>query len=98
MKEVKRVLRPGGTVVIFETLGTGTEVPDPPDSLKPYYQVLTDQYGFHHRWERADYTFASVEEARKGTAFFFGEDVSNKIIQNKWSIVPECAGIWWKRG
>lgn len=93
--EMKRVLRPGGTIIIFETLGTGTETPNPPDFLRPYYDALFDKYGFNHRWVRADYSFSSVEEARKSTEFFFGEDLASKIVENNWATVPECAGIWW---
>lgn len=93
---MKRVVRPGGTIIIFETMGTGEELPAPPQNLTPYFHALIDKYGFKHRWVRADYHFASFEEAKDGTAFFFGEEVVQKIVKNQWSIVPECAGIWWK--
>lgn len=96
ISEMERVLRPGGTIVIFETMGTGTETPNPPEFLKPYYRALTEQYGFLHRWIRADYVFNSMEEAKRSTEFFFGEELTRKIEQNEWSVVPECAGIWWK--
>ncbi|RAP21073.1 hypothetical protein C2W64_03656 [Brevibacillus laterosporus] len=33
MSEIKRVLRPGGTAIIFETMGTGYETPHPPAFL-----------------------------------------------------------------
>jgi ubiquinone/menaquinone biosynthesis C-methylase UbiE len=93
--EMKRVLRPGGTIILFETLGTGTETPNPPDFLQPYYDALINKYGFSHRWVRADYSFANVDEARKSTEFFFGEDLAARITKNNWATVPECAGIWW---
>lgn len=96
ISELERVLKPGGTMIIFETMGTGTENPNPPDFLKPYYQALTQQYGFQHRWIRVDYQFSSVKEAKESTTFFFGDELSQKIAENEWSIVPECAGIWWK--
>lgn len=94
--EMTRVLKPGGTIIIFETMGTGTEQPNPPDILKPYFNALTNNYGFNHRWVRADYEFSSFEDARNVTEFFFGEEVAQKIINNEWATVPECAGIWWK--
>lgn len=97
ISEIKRVLRPGGTIIIFETMGTGTETPDPPDFLMPYFHALTEQYGFSHRWIRADYEFPSFEEARAGMEFFFGAELAEKIVRNRWSTVPECAGIWWKQ-
>lgn len=96
MSEIKRVLRPGGTIIIFETMGTGTEIPSPPDFLQPYFDALINKYDFKHRWVRADYEFSSFAEAKSGTEFFFGKEVAQKIVTNQWSTVPECAGIWWK--
>jgi len=96
ISEMIRVLKPGGTIILFETMGTGTELPDPPEYLIPYFSALTQQYGFNHRWVRADYEFSTSEEAKEGMEFFFGEELVKKIVENQWSTVPECAGIWWK--
>ncbi|MEF7439945.1 class I SAM-dependent methyltransferase [Paenibacillus lautus] len=96
MAELHRVLRPGGTILILETMGTGTETPNPPDFLTGYYAQLEQQYGFSHQWIRTDYVFDTVEEALLNTGFFFGEELTDKIIANQWSTVPECAGVWWK--
>lgn len=96
MREVGRVLRSGGTIIIMETMGTGTETPAPPNFLTPYYAALVNDYGFHFRWTRTDYTFDSVEEAVRHIAFFFGQELADDIERNQWAIVPECAGIWWK--
>lgn len=96
MSELQRVLRRNGTIVIFETLGTGTEVPNPPDFLTSYYSELINRYNFNHRWIRMDYNFKSIEEAKTYTEFFFGNELTNKIDDNNWATVPECAGIWWK--
>lgn len=96
ISELYRVVRKNGTIVILETLGTGTETPNPPEILKNYYSSLETDYGFHHKWIRTDYTFHNVEEAQASTAFFFGEAIAQKIRENQWSTVPECGGIWWK--
>lgn len=96
MAELQRVLRPGGTMIILETMGTGTETPNPPNFLVEYYAQLEHRYGFSHRWIRTDYVFDTVEEAQRCTGFFFGEELWDKIQANQWSTVPECAGIWWK--
>lgn len=96
MAELTRVLRPGGTIIIFETMGTGTETPNPPAFLKPYYEQLENKYGFEHRWIRTDYTFEDAKEAKEKTEFFFGAELAQRIEENGWSTVPECAGIWWK--
>lgn len=68
--EIKRVLRPGGTVIILETLGTGTETPDAPAFLRGYYAALTEEYGFSHKWIRIDYEFEHIEQAVQLAGFF----------------------------
>ncbi|MFF2479974.1 class I SAM-dependent methyltransferase [Paenibacillus sp. NPDC058071] len=95
MAEMKRVLRPNGTIIIFETMGTGTETPDPPAFLKEYYSSLVRQYGFSHKWIRTDYEFDSVHQAEELTRFFFGEEIVNQVLEQNRICVPECAGIWW---
>ena len=93
--EVKRVLRPGGTVIIIETLGTGTEMPHPPSSeLEAFYSWL-EEYGFAAKWISTDYRFASLIEAEELTRFFFGEALADRVVKEKRIILPECTGIWW---
>ncbi|GMK40666.1 hypothetical protein PCCS19_37220 [Paenibacillus sp. CCS19] len=94
--ELTRVVRPNGTIIIFETMGTGTETPNPPEFLTAYYDQLVNKYGFEHKWIRTDYTFGDVTEAKQKTEFFFGTELAQRIEENGWSTVPECAGIWWK--
>lgn len=93
--EMKRVLRPGGTIVILETMGTGTEVPDPPEFLRAYYAALTDVYGFSHRWIRTDYEFEHIGQAEELAGFFFGDEMAERVLANHWVRLPECAGVWW---
>lgn len=95
--ELRRIGRPGATFILLETMGTGTEQPRPPAFLTPYYRELESVYGFAHRWIRADYTFGSPEEAASRIRFFFGEALAREVERNRWSVVPECAGIWWRR-
>lgn len=95
MQEITRVLRPGGTVIIIENFGTGSETPSPPHFLLDYYRVLEQEYGFSHTWIRTDYTFESVAEAEMLTRFFFGDPVADKVVAEKLKHLPECAGIWW---
>jgi len=91
-KEIKRILRPRGTVIIIETLGTGYESPRRAGSH--YYQYLT-QMGFQSCWVRTDYLFDSVEEAEQQMRFFFGKVVANRVLKENLKVVPECTGIWW---
>lgn len=94
--EMKRVLRPGGTVMILETLGTGSEKPCPPNgALAMYYAWLEREHGFASTWIRTDYQFNSVSEAQESTRFFFGDELVARIGQEGWATLPECTGIWW---
>jgi ubiquinone/menaquinone biosynthesis C-methylase UbiE len=96
LAEIARILRPGGTTILLETLGTGCETPAPPAFLLPYYRALMEEYGFFHKWIRADYRFDSVEEAVELAEFFFGDRVAEKVIRHGWSTLSECAGVWWR--
>ncbi len=93
--EMKRVLRPCGTIIIFETMGTGVTAPNLPNMLHNYYERLEKEYGFSHKSIRLDYQFDSVQQAEESTRFFFGEELADQVVKEQWSIVPECAGVWW---
>jgi len=96
LDEMKRMLRPGGVVIILETLGTGYSTPTPPEIVQAYLAFLEEEAGFSTTWIRTDYLFESVEQAREVTGFFFGEEmVENIIIRIDQAILPECTGIWW---
>lgn len=93
--EMKRVLRPGGMIVIMETMGTGYETPHPPEFLTQYYSLLENKYGFSHKWIRLDYQFADLEEAERQARFFFGNELADRVVAEKLVTLPECAGVWW---
>ncbi|GAB1469127.1 hypothetical protein MASR2M66_00030 [Chloroflexota bacterium] len=94
--EMKRVLRPGSFIVLFESLGTGNESPVKLDHLAKFYPWL-DKVGFQNKWIRTDYKFSSVAEAEELSRFFFGDELGNKVRDSKWVILPECTGVWWKK-
>lgn len=96
LREIKRVLRDRGSVVLLETLGTGVTEPRPPEKLAPYFNFLED-FGFTRSWIRTDYKFQSRDEARELVRFFFGEEMLPNINQDAEPILPECTGIWWCR-
>jgi len=96
LDEMRRILRPGGSIVILETLGTGHESPHPPDNLVEYFSYL-EQQGFEHAWIRTDYRFDSMEEAEDIVGFFYGEAMLDEISNGDEVTLPECTGIWWKK-
>lgn len=97
LAEFRRVLRPGGTAIIIETLGTGRETPEAPSpALAEYYAWLEGEHGYSATWIRTDYRFASLEEAARLTGFFFGEGFAARVLEDRWVDVPECTGIWWR--
>jgi ubiquinone/menaquinone biosynthesis C-methylase UbiE len=94
--EFFRILRPGGKIILLESLGTGNVNPHPPDHLKEYLAYL-DKAGFRSTWIRTDYRFASLQEAQELVSFFFGDALADKVRQEGWQTLPECTGIYWKK-
>lgn len=96
--EMLRVIRPGGTAILIETLGTGTPTPNPPaDWFSTFYDYLEDERGFSVTWIRTDFRFESLDEARELTGLFFGDYMQGMtfIQEEDHVILPECTGIWW---
>jgi SAM-dependent methyltransferase len=88
-------LRPGGRVVLFETLGSGVESPAPPTpGLAEYTAWLEGERGFTRRLLRTDYVFASVAEAAEVTGAFFGADFAARVRERGWARVPEWTWMW----
>lgn len=96
LSEVKRILRPEGTLILIESLGTGFETPHTPDVLVEYLDYL-NTHGFESTWIRTDYRFKDKAEAQDLTTFFFGEEPMLMLATTNGVIVPECTGLWWKK-
>jgi len=95
--EMRRLLRPHGTAVLIETLGTGQRQPSPPtEGLAELYRWWEEEHGFQHRWVRTDYQFESVDEAESLVGFFFGPELAERVRRERLTILPECSGIWWR--
>jgi ubiquinone/menaquinone biosynthesis C-methylase UbiE len=94
LAEARRVLRIGGIVILFESLGTGNESPKRLEHLENFYGWL-DEKGFQNKWIRTDYKFESPEVAKEIAGFFFGEEMKERIQREQLTILPECTGIWW---
>ncbi|MFZ5880266.1 MAG: class I SAM-dependent methyltransferase [Chloroflexota bacterium] len=96
MDEMKRVLKPGGLVVLYESLGTGNAEPIRLPHLEKFYPWL-DEMGFQNQWIRTDYQFKSLEEAVDLAGFFFGAELAERVQKENLVILPECTGVWWKK-
>ena len=94
IREMIRVLRPNGILIIIETLTTGSTTPAPPtQGLAKYYAWLENQWGFSRQPVQTDYQFQDLEEAVELTSFFFGTELAQKVRQNNWVRLPEWTGI-----
>jgi len=95
LAEAKRLLRPGGILILLENYGTGFKSPNPPPHLNDYFDFLKSK-DFDDTWIRTDYSFKDMDEAMALSGFFFGEEMAAKIQKYQWCILPECTGILWK--
>jgi ubiquinone/menaquinone biosynthesis C-methylase UbiE len=95
--EMQRATKPGGSLIILETMGTGVEDPGPPNaSLAAYYSWLEADLGFQRSIISTEYEFASVERAAELSGAFFGDEMAAKVRANDWHGIPEFTGIWHK--
>ena len=98
LEEMLRVVKPGGSLMIMETMTTGALVPAPPNAeLAEYYGWLEDTWGYSRSVIRTDYQFDSVEDAVEKTTFFFGEEMADLIREHGWARLPEWTGVWHRR-
>lgn len=95
LEAMRAALRPGGTLVIIETLGTGATDPAPPKpELAEYYAWLEQTHGMQRDAVRTDYQFQSAEDAAEKMSFFFGRPFADRVRALGSPRVPECTGIW----
>jgi len=97
VEEMARVTRPGGTIVLIETLGTLKEKPDGPERFRDHYRFLEREKRLERTWVRTDYRFESVDQAVELVGFFFGGEMARKVRRRGSAVVPECTGLWWRR-
>jgi ubiquinone/menaquinone biosynthesis C-methylase UbiE len=97
IQEMARALKPGGTHILIETMGTGSLTPQPPtEGLAAYYHRLETIHQFQSEVIRTDYTFPDVQRAVKLVGFFFGEELAYKIQQENSTYLIEWTGVWWR--
>jgi SAM-dependent methyltransferase len=87
-----------GTLIVIETLGTGSESPHAPNGeLADYYRFLEGSWGMQREELRTDYRFESLETALTSIGFFFGPELASVVRERNWLVVPEWTGLWWRR-
>jgi ubiquinone/menaquinone biosynthesis C-methylase UbiE len=94
--EAWRIAKPGGIVILIETLGTMKECPAPPAGLLPFYDYLETVHGFLKKSIRTDYRFDSPGEAVELVTFFFGDEMGREAKDRNDAVVPECTGVWYQ--
>jgi ubiquinone/menaquinone biosynthesis C-methylase UbiE len=98
LDEMTRALKPGGFLILVETLGTGSTDPHPPaPELAAYYRWLENENSMTRIAIRTDYLFSDVDSAAAVTGAFFGDAFAARVRREGWTRVPECTGLWWKR-
>jgi ubiquinone/menaquinone biosynthesis C-methylase UbiE len=97
LAEMQRTAKVGGSLIILETMGTGTESAGPPSpELDEYYGWLEQKHNFQRQVISTDYEFADRDEAVELVAFFFGDELAANVWGRKWTRLPEWTGIWHK--
>lgn len=94
--EMVRIVRPGGTIILIETQGTGVSTPAPPEFHTQVHDYFERECGLASRWIRTDFRFVSRAEGTEIIGPIFGPAVLEAMIEHSDGIVlPECTGIWW---
>jgi ubiquinone/menaquinone biosynthesis C-methylase UbiE len=97
LNEMHRIVRPGGKLILIETLGTGESTPKVIPFFRSVYDFLEAQAGFVPRHIRTDYRFETLEEVRQVVLPLFGQEMLERLVQTKagW-VLPECTGVWFR--
>jgi ubiquinone/menaquinone biosynthesis C-methylase UbiE len=97
LDEMQRVVRPGGKMILIETLGTGESRPKVEPFFRTVYDFLETEGGFKTLDIRTDYCFESMEQIRAVVVPLFGQEMLERLVKSEagW-VLPECTGIWWR--
>jgi ubiquinone/menaquinone biosynthesis C-methylase UbiE len=95
INEMHRTIKPGGVLIIIETMTTASTAPAPPtQELAEYYSWLENEWGFTREVVQTDYQFDNLDQAVTMIDFFFGQETADTVRENNWVRVPEWTGIW----
>jgi ubiquinone/menaquinone biosynthesis C-methylase UbiE len=97
LDEMARLVRPGGRMILIETLGTGETLPNPAPAFRKVYDWFEQARGFSPLDIRTDYRFESMEQIEHVVLPLFGEQMLGRLIRTPQGLVlPECTGLWWR--
>ncbi len=98
LEEMQRVVRPGGRMILIETLGTGEQVPKVEPFFREVYDFLETERGFAPLAIRTDYCFETMEQIQQIVLPLFGQKMLECLVRTKAGLVlPECTGLWWRQ-
>jgi ubiquinone/menaquinone biosynthesis C-methylase UbiE len=98
LDEMHRIVRPGGKLILIETLGTGETTPKVTPFFRTVYDFLETQAGFTLLNEiRTDYRFETLEQIHQVVLPLFGPEMLERLVETEagW-VLPECTGLWWR--
>jgi ubiquinone/menaquinone biosynthesis C-methylase UbiE len=98
LEEMQRVVRPGGKMILIETLGTGESVPKVEPFFREVYDFLETERGFTPLAVRTDYCFETMEQIQQVVLPLFGQKMLERLVSTEagW-VLPECTGLWWRQ-
>lgn len=95
VSEMLRMVRPGGSAMIFETMGSGAPAAAPPTpALAECYALFEHEFGFERTVIATDYLFESQRECQELTGFFFGVAMDGVVQADGRARLPEWTGVW----
>lgn len=97
LDEMQRVVRPGGRLILIETLGTGESAPNVSPFFREVYDFLESEYAFAPLNIRTDYRFESMQQIQQVVVPLFGQEMLERLVRSgaDW-VLPECTGLWWR--
>lgn len=97
LAEMQRVTAHGGALIIIESMGVGTDKPNPPNQpLAEYYAFLEEQCRFSREVIRTDYLFPNVALAVNLINFYYGEVLAQQVQEAHSSRITDWTGIWYR--
>jgi ubiquinone/menaquinone biosynthesis C-methylase UbiE len=97
LDEMQRLVRPGGKMILIETLGTGESAPKVSPFFREVYDFLEGERGFAPRHIRTDYRFETLDQIQQVVIPLFGQEMLERLVRTEagW-VLPECTGLWWR--